>query len=234
MFEKRPFVAEILGAFILTFVGCGSVVSAVATLQKTGGTFGYVEITGIALGFGIALMSAAYCVGHISGGHFNPAVTIGLIVAKRFESSKALGYIIAQCIGAIIAALVLMIAAGGTEFGLGQTTVGDFGVRGAFVMEVILTFLLVFIILGATCSQATAGFAGIPIGLYLGASQIVGIPYSGASLNPARSLGPALFVGGDALTDLWLFIVAPIIGGIAAALIFKLVDPSTECEIKNP
>lgn len=231
MFDRREFCGEVLGTFILTFVGCGSVVSAIAMLEKTGGEFGYTEIIGIALGFGIALMAAAYSVGHISGGHFNPAVSVGLAVAKRFQWSKVPAFVGAQCIGGFIAALLLMVAAGGVKYGLGQTTVGGFGLPGALVMEALLTFLLVFIILGTTCETAVAGFAGIPIGLYLGAAQIVGIPYSGASLNPARSLGPAIFVGGQALTDFWVFLIAPIIGGIAAAVIYKLVDPGPECRI---
>jgi aquaporin Z len=225
MFEQRTFMAEVLGTFILTFVGCGAVVSANAMLGSTNGTFGYVEIVGIGLAFGIALMAAAYSMGCISGGHFNPAVSVGLAVSGRFEWAKVLGYVIAQCIGAILAILLLMLAAGGTELGLGQTTVGKtFGVVGALVMETIMTFLLVLIILGTTSDRAAAGFAGLPIGLYLGAAQIIGIPYSGSSLNPARSLGPALFVGGAALTDLWIYIVAPLVGGVLAALVYKVIE----------
>jgi aquaporin Z len=219
-----------MGTFILTFMGCGAVVSANAMLGSTNGSFGYVEIVGIALGFGIALLAAAYSVGHVSGGHFNPAVSVGLAIAGRFEWKKVLGYVVAQCLGAALAAVLLMVAVGSTTLGLGQTTVGAFGVIGALVMEALLTFLLVFVILGTTCEQAAAGFAGLPIGLYLGAAQIVGIPYSGASLNPARSLGPALFVGGAALTDLWVFIVAPLVGGILAALVYKLLEPTKACE----
>lgn len=222
-FELKPFVAEIVGTFILTFMGCGSVVAANAMLTNTNGTFGYVEIIGIALGFGIALMTAAYSMGPISGGHFNPAVSIGLALDDRFEWAKVIPYVIAQCIGAIVAALLLVVAAGGTQYGVGQTTIGQFGTGGAFIMEALLTFLLVTIILGSTGKKAAAGFAGIPIGLYLGAAQIVGIPFSGASLNPARSLGPAIFAGGAALTDIWLFILAPIVGGVLAALLFKFV-----------
>jgi aquaporin Z len=202
-------------------------------LGTTNGEFGTVEIIGIALGFGIALLAAAYSMGPISGGHFNPAVSVGLALTGRFEWNKVGGYIIAQCVGAILAAVLLMVAAGGTDFGLGQTTVGGFGVAGALVMEAILTFLLVLIILGTTSTKAAAGFAGLPIGLYLGAAQIVGIPYSGASLNPARSLGPALFVGGAALTELWIYIVAPLVGGILAALVYKVLESSavqTEAE----
>jgi aquaporin Z len=214
-----------MGTFILTFVGCGAVVSANAMLSSTNGTFGYVEIIGIALAFGIALLAAAYSVGHVSGGHFNPAVSIGLAISGRFEWAKLLGYVIAQTIGAVLAGLLLMLVAGGTDLGLGQTTAGMFGIGGALLMEALMTFILVFIILGTTCDQAAAGFAGLPIGLYLGAAQIIGIPYSGASLNPARSFGPAIFVGGAALTDLWIFVVAPIAGAVAAALVYKLIDP---------
>lgn len=231
MFERKSFVAEVMGTFILTFLGCGAVVSANAMLGSTNNAFGTVEIIGVALGFGIALLAAAYSVGHISGGHFNPAVSVGLAVAGRFEWKKVLGYVVAQCVGAILAAVLLVVAVGGTTLGLGQTTVGAFGVIGALVMEALLTFLLIFIILGTTCEQAAVGFAGLPIGLYLGAAQIVGIPYSGASLNPARSLGPALFVGGAALTDLWVFIVAPLVGGVLAALVYKLIEPTKACEV---
>jgi aquaporin Z len=193
-------------------------------LASTNGAFGYVEVIGVALAFGIALMAAAYSMGPISGGHFNPAVSVGLAAAKKFEWSKVPGYVIAQSVGAILGAVLLAVVAGGTELGLGQTTVGGFGLIGALVMETLLTFLLVLIILGSTGEKAAAGFAGMPIGLYLGAAQIVGIPYSGASLNPARSLGPALFVGGAALTDLWVFIVAPLIGGVLAALVYDIVE----------
>ena len=224
MFDRKSFVAEVLGTFILTFVGCGAVVSANAMLESTNGTFGYVEIIGIGLAFGIALLAAAYSMGCVSGGHFNPAVSVGLAISGRFEWGKVLGYVLAQCLGAILAALLLMLAAGGTSLGLGQTTAGIFGVGGALVMETLMTFLLVLIILGTTSDRAAAGFAGLPIGLYLGAAQIIGIPYSGASLNPARTLGPAIFVGGAALTDLWIYIVAPLVGGILAALVYKLVD----------
>ncbi len=224
MSDRKSFFAEVIGTFILTFIGCGSVVAAIAMLETSGGQFGFVEIIGIALGFGIALMAAAYSMGPVSGGHFNPAVSIGLALAGRFEWNRLLIYVLGQFIGAITAALLLMVAAGGTGFGLGQTTVGSFGVAGAFVMEAILTFLLVTIILGTTSDEAAPGFAGLPIGLYLGAAQIVGIPYSGASLNPARSFGPALFVGGDALLDFWIYLLAPIIGGILAAVIYKAVE----------
>lgn len=224
MFERESFVAEVLGTFILTFLGCGAVVSANAMLESTNGSFGYVEVIGIALGFGIALMAAAYSMGPISGGHFNPAVSIGLAVAGKFKWSRVVGYIIAQCVGAILAAALLFVAVGSTDLGLGQTTAGIFGVGGALIMEALLTFLLVLIILGSTGEKAAAGFAGIPIGLYLGCAQIVGIPYSGASLNPARSLGPALFVGGAALTDFWIYLLAPVVGGIIAALIYKFVE----------
>jgi aquaporin Z len=172
-------------------------------------------------------MAAAYSMGPISGGHFNPAVSVGLALAGRFEWNKVAGYVIAQCAGAILASILLMVAAGGTGFGLGQTTVGSFGVMGALVMEALLTFLLVLIILGTTSKQAAAGFAGLPIGLYLGAAQIVGIPYSGASLNPARSLGPALFVGGSALVELWIYVAAPLVGGVLAALVYKAFEMSS-------
>lgn len=223
MFERRAFVAEVLGTFILTFVGCGAVVSANAMLASTNGEFGYVEIIGIGLAFGIGLMAAAYSMGHISGGHFNPAVSIGLAVAGKFEWNKVLSYAIAQSLGAILAAFLLMAAAGTTALGLGQTTVGKFDVLGTLIMEALMTFLLVTIILGSTHKKAAAGFAGLPIGLYLGAAQIIGIPYSGASLNPARSLGPAIFVGGEALTQFWIYLVAPIVGGVVAALVHELL-----------
>jgi aquaporin Z len=224
MFNKKSFVAEVMGTFILTFLGCGAVVTANAMLGNTNGEFGYVEIIGIALAFGIALMAAAYSMGPISGGHFNPAVSISLALAGRFEWKKVWSYVLAQCLGAILAALLLMVAVGGTGLGLGQTTVGAFGVMGALSMEAFLTFLLVFIILGTTSAKAPAGFAGLPIGLYLGVAEIVGIPFSGASLNPARSLGPALFVGGAGLTDLWVFFVAPVVGGVVAALVYKVFE----------
>ena len=218
---KKP-LAECIGTFTLVLVGCGSAVIA-------GGDVG---LTGISFAFGLALIGMAYGIGPVSGCHINPAVSLGMVAAGRMTIAEAIPYMIAQVIGAIAAALVLTVIATGkadysiAENGLGQNGwgagyLGEYSMAAAFVFELIATFLFMVVILGATGSTAPAAIAGLAIGLTLVAIHLVGINVTGVSVNPARSLGPALFAGSAAMTQLWLFIVAPILGAVAAGLVFK-------------
>jgi len=222
----KKYLAELLGTGVLVFVGVGSAVIA-------GGKIGFL---GIAFAFGIALLTMVYAIGSISGCHINPAVTVGMLVGGKIGLKDAVGYIVAQCIGAVIAAgLLFFIASGLPGYsiavnGLGQNGYGaaspmGYSLAACAVAEVLLTAMFVFVIFGALSRDAPKGFAGIAIGLALTMAHIVGIPITGTSVNPARSLGPALFVGGTALSQLWLFIVAPVIGGILAALAWKYFEP---------
>ena len=219
----RKLSAELIGTFILVFFGCGS---AVFMGEQIG-------MLGISLAFGLSIVAAAYSLGPVSGAHLNPAVSLGALMAGRMPSSDFVGYVIAQIVGAILAALVIMIIASGNadysvaENGLGQNGygagyLGEYSVLSAFLFEVVATFLFVTVILGATRDTGGAGaFAGLAIGLTLAAIHLVGINITGVSVNPARSIGPALFAGGQALADLWLFIVAPFVGAALAALVEK-------------
>jgi aquaporin Z len=222
MSEKNKYLAELIGTFVLVFFGTGAAVVA-------GKSIGFL---GIALAFGFALLVMVYAIGAISGCHVNPAVTIGMLAAKKIGSKDAVVYIIAQCFGAIIAsALLFAIMTGNPAYniatdGLGQNGYGvaspnGFSLMSGLIAEVILTFIFLMVIFGATSRAAPAGFAGIAIGISLAMIHIVGIPITGTSVNPARSLGPALIVGGTALFQLWLFIVAPIIGAVLAAMVWK-------------
>ncbi len=215
--------AEFVGTFVLVFGGCGSAVLA-------GDKIGFL---GVALAFGLALLAMVYAIGHISGCHINPAVTLGLLITKKMERRDALGYWVAQIIGAIVAsACLLAIAKGGPNGydpasmgfaanGYGAHSPGHYGLMAAAITEVILTFFLVLTVIGATDLKAPVGFAGVPIGLVLTLIHLVGIPVTNTSVNPARSIGPALFVGGWALQQLWLFIVAPLGGAVLAAVVYK-------------
>jgi aquaporin Z len=218
----KKLLAEMLGTGVLVFVGVGSAVIA-------GSKIGYL---GIALAFGIALLTMVYAIGSISGCHINPAVSIAMLVAGKMSLKDAIGYIIAQCVGAIISAgLLLGIASGQAGYslamnGLGQNGYGiasptGYSLAACALAEVLLTAMFVFVIFGALSRDAPKGFAGLAIGFALAMAHIVGIPITGTSVNPARSLGPAVFVGGTALAQLWLFILAPAIGGILAALVWK-------------
>jgi aquaporin Z len=215
---KKP-VAEFIGTFTLVLIGCGSAVIA-------GPDIG---LTGISLAFGLALIGMAYGIGPVSGCHINPAVSLGAVAAGRMTMAEAIPYMIAQVAGAITAALVLWIIASGSagyEGGLGQNGwgtgyLGEYTMVAAFVFEVVATFLFMVVILGATGAGVPTAWAGLAIGLMLVAIHLVGINVTGVSVNPARSIGPALFAGGSALGQVWLFIVAPIIGAVAAGLLFK-------------
>ncbi len=216
--------AEFLGTFWLVLGGCGTAVLA-------GSQVGWL---GVAFAFGLTVLTMAYAIGHISGCHLNPAVSIGLAIAKRFEARDLAPYIAAQVLGALAASSVLyLIASGKTGFdlvgsgfaanGFDDHSPGHYSMNAALISEVVLTFMFLFIILGATDSRAPAGFAPIPIGLGLTLIHLVGIPITNLSVNPARSTGPAVFVGGWALEQLWLFWVAPIVGAVLAGLVYPWV-----------
>jgi aquaporin Z len=218
----KKYVAELIGTFVLVFGGCGTAVLA-------GDHVGYL---GVSLAFGLTLLTMAYAIGPISGCHINPAVTIGLLVAKKIKAGDVLGYIVGQIVGGLLAAAVLLLIlkglpggydpsiSGFAANGYGDHSPGKFGLTSAFVTEVVLTFFLVFTVLGATDVRAPVGFAGLPIGFVLVLIHLIGIPVTNTSVNPARSISQAVFVGGWAIDQLWLFIVAPIIGAVIAAIIF--------------
>lgn len=221
---KRLF-AEFLGTFWLVFGGCGSAVLA-AAFPELG-----IGFAGVALAFGLTVLTMAYAVGGISGGHFNPAVSVGLLVAGRFEAKNLMPYVIAQLVGAILASTLLyLIVSGKADFagiggfatnGYGDASPGKFGLTSALIIEIVLTFLFLMIILGSTHGRVPAGFAPLAIGLALTLIHLISIPVTNTSVNPARSTGPALFVGGVALQQLWLFWVAPIIGAALAGIVHK-------------
>ena len=224
----KRLTAEFLGTFWLVFGGCGSAVFA--ALFLSGQVPLGIGFTGVAIAFGLTVLTGVYALGPISGGHFNPAVTVGLWVARRFDGKDVIPYIIIQCIGAIAASAVLaLILSGKAGFtglgtfaanGYGDHSPGGYNLTSAFVAEAVLTFFFLAVILGATDKRAPAGFAGIAIGLCLTLIHLVGIPITNTSVNPARSLGPALFAqGGWALGQLWLFWVAPIVGGVIGGVI---------------
>ncbi|CAM4320517.1 aquaporin Z [Bordetella muralis] len=221
-------MAELIGTFWLVLGGCGSAVLA-AGFPELG-----IGFAGVALAFGLTVLTMAYAVGHISGGHFNPAVTVGLAVGGRFPTREILPYVVVQVIGAILAAAVLyciasgkpgfdLVASGFAANGYGDHSPGKYALGAALVCEIVLTFGFLFVILGATDKRAPAGFAPIPIGLALTLIHLISIPVTNTSVNPARSTGPALFVGGWAVEQLWLFWVAPIVGAILAALVYRFV-----------
>jgi len=230
--ETKPltkYFAELIGTFVLVFIGTGSAVLASGTTASH--PIGYL---GIALAFGISVMAMVYAIGPISGCHINPAITIAMLTAGKISGKDTAGYIIAQVIGAIAGTGLLLVVAKGMPGysvavnGLGQNGYGDFSpakfdMQSVMIGEIVLTFIFLIIIFGATAKSAAAGFAGIAIGLGLTAIHLIGIPLGGLSVNPARSLAPALFVGGDALAQVWLFIVAPIAGGILAAIVWKMM-----------
>lgn len=219
--------AELLGTFWLVFGGCGSAVISGA-FPNAG-----IGILGVALAFGLTVLTMAYAIGHISGCHLNPAVSVGLCVARRFPASDVLPYVVAQVVGAVIAAGVLyFIAKGAPGFdiasglgsnGYGAHSPGEYRLSSAIVAEVVLTFMFLIVILGATDRRAPQGFAPIAIGLCLTLINLIGIPVTRLSVNPARSTGPAVFVGGWALAQLWAFWVAPIAGAIIAGVTYPAI-----------
>jgi aquaporin Z len=223
----KKLAAEFFGTFWLVFTGCGSAVLA-AAFPEVG-----IGLLGVSFAFGLSVLTMAYAVGHISGGHFNPAVTIGLCTARRIPAASVLPYIIAQLIGAVAAAAVLyLIASGRAGFdvsagfasnGFGEHSPGKYSLLAALVSEVVMTFMFLLIILGSTDRRAVQGMAPIAIGLALTLIHLVSIPVTNTSVNPARSTGPALFVGGWALSQLWLFWVAPVAGASLAGVVHRLL-----------
>jgi len=217
----KKLVAEFLGTLILVLIGCGAAVLMGAQIG----------MLGISLAFGLAIVAAAYGLGAISGAHLNPAVSLGVMLAGRMSFGDFIGYAVAQVAGAIAGAgILLLIASGKADYvlatnGLGQNGfgpgyLGEYSLMSALIFEVVMTFLFVTVILGATAGGAPGAMAGLAIGLTLVAINLAGINVTGASVNPARSIGPALFVGGQALSDLWVFIVAPLAGGALAGLLY--------------
>ena len=221
---SRRMTAEFFGTFWLTFGGCGSAVLA-AGFPGLG-----IGFLGVAFAFGLTVLTMAYAVGHISGGHFNPAVTLGLWAGGRCANKHVIPYLVAQVVGAILAAAVLwLIASGKPDWvaggfaanGYGNLSPGKYGLVACFVTEIVATFFFLFIIIGTTSKGAATGFAGIPIGLALTLIHLVTIPVTNTSVNPARSTGPALFAGGPYIAQLWLFWLAPIAGAIIAGLLTR-------------
>jgi aquaporin Z len=218
-------LAEFIGTFWLVLGGCGSAVLA-AAFPAVG-----IGLLGVSFAFGLTVLTGAYALGPISGGHFNPAVSIGLWAGGRFPASQLLSYIIAQVFGAIVGAGVLyLIASGKADFslaggfasnGYGEHSPGQYSLLAGIVSEVVMTFMFLIVILGATHQRSPAGAAGLAIGLALTLIHLVSIPVTNTSVNPARSTGPAIFVGGWALQQLWVFWVAPIVGAALAGFVYK-------------
>ena len=211
----KKYVAEFIGTFVLVLFACG--VAAV-----TGCAFPEAGYVATALAFGLCIIAMAYSIGNISGCHINPAVSIGCLVAGRMSFKDFVGYVVAQFLGAIAGAAVLMLLIG-TDKGLGCNGLYNGSIGMSFLVEVILTFVFVLVILGVTSKIGNGGMAGIVIGLTLVVVHLFGIPFTGTSVNPARSFGPALLLGGDALSCVWVFIAAPLVGGVLAALVWKFL-----------
>lgn len=226
----KKFFAEFFGTFCLVLFGCGAaVVSGVSSSGPNG-----IGLLGIALAFGLAVVVMVYAIGPVSGCHINPAITVSMLVAGKIKASDAIGYIIAQFAGAIAAAAILYLIQKGIpdivfgEYALGSNGWGTgygggYSTKSAFITETVFTFLFLFVIFATTSKQGNSNMAGLAIGLTLVLIHLVAIPITGTSVNPARSFGPAIFAGGKALSQIWLFIAAPLLGGILAALAWKWV-----------
>ncbi|MBX9821058.1 aquaporin Z [Afipia birgiae] len=223
--NAKKYTAEAIGTFWLTFAGCGSAVLAAAFPQVG------IGLLGVSFAFGLSVVTMAFAIGHISGCHLNPAVTVGLAAGGRFPAGQVVPYIIAQVIGAVLGAgLLYVIASGKAGFdlaggfasnGYADHSPGKYSLLAGFVCEVAMTAMFLFIIMGATHGKAPAGFAPLAIGLALVMIHLVSIPVTNTSVNPARSTGPALFVGGWAIQQLWLFWVAPLIGGVIGGVVYR-------------
>jgi aquaporin Z len=221
----KKYAAELVGTFVLVFGGVGSAVIAGS----------HIGFEGVAFAFGLSLLAMVYTIGPISGCHINPAVTLGVLLAKKIDAKDAVAYWVAQIVGAVIASACILFIANGAAAGYDVATAGlgangygahspgQYSLAAAFLAEVILTMFLVLTVLGSTDIKAPVGFAGVAIGLVLTLIHLVGIPITNTSVNPARSIGPALFVGGWALQQLWLFIVAPLIGAAIAAVVYGAI-----------
>jgi aquaporin Z len=229
---SKRLAAELFGTFWLVLGGCGS---AVLAPNFAGPVHGLgIGFVGVSFAFGLTVLTMAYAIGHVSGCHLNPAVSVGLTVAGRFPARDLVPYVVAQVLGAVLGAYVLsVIASGNPDFhlvaggfasnGYGDRSPGHYALPAAFVCETVMTAFFLFVILGATDKRAPAGFAPIAIGLCLTLIHLISIPVTNTSVNPARSTGPALFVGGAAVDQLWLFWVAPIVGAVIAGIVYPLV-----------
>src|ERR1700761_2887750 len=234
--NAKKLAAEAIGTFWLTFGGCGSAVIA-AGFPHVG-----IGLLGVALAFGLTVLTMAYAIGHISGCHLNPAVTVGLACGGRFPAGEVVPYIVAQVVGAIVGAAVLYaIARGAPNFsiaggfaanGYGDHSPGKYDLMSCLISELVLTMMFLFVIMGSTHGKAPAGFAPVAIGLALTLIHLISIPVTNTSVNPARSTGPALFVGGWALSQLWLFWVAPIAGGVLGGIAYKWLSPDSPAPIE--
>ena len=241
MSNKKQYLAELIGTFWLVLGGCGSAVLAAAFPADNANNPLGIGFVGVALAFGLTVITMAYAIGHISGGHFNPAISFGLWAGKRFPSNQLLPYIVAQVLGAILgAATVYLIASGKPGFvlsgsnplatnGFGEHSPGGYSLGACFITEFVMTFIFLTVILGATDNRAPLGFAPIAIGLALTLIHLISIPVTNTSVNPARSTGPAIFAGTELASQLWLFWVAPILGATLAGFFYANVfkDPST-------
>lgn len=225
----KKYVAEFIGTFSLVLFGCGSAVIAGISGSGPSG----IGLLGISIAFGFSVVAMAYAIGGISGCHINPAVTIGVLTAGKISAKDAIGYMVAQFLGGILGAGILyIIASGRPDFvmgewalgsnGWGEGYLGGYNTLSAYVIETVMTFLFIFVILGSTSKFGNGAMAGLAIGVTLMLIHLVTIPVTGTSVNPARSLGPAIFAGGKALSQLWLFFAAPVTGAILAALVWKL------------
>lgn len=233
----KKYLAELIGTFCLVLFGCGTaVISGPAHVALNGA-----GLLGISIAFGFAVVAMAYAIGGISGCHINPAVTVGVLVAGRMTGKDAVGYIVAQLIGATIAAGILYVIASGTASwimpewalgsnGYGEGYLGNYSTTSAFITEVVFTCIFLFVILAVTSKYGNSTMAGLAIGVTLMLIHLVAIPITGTSVNPARSFGPAIFAGGKALSQLWLFFVAPTFGAILAALIWKFGFETKDAE----
>lgn len=221
MKSVKKYIAEFIGTFVLVLFACGT--AAVVGCSAENGT-GYLLT---ALAFGLVIVAMAYSIGNVSGCHINPAVSIAMLVSGKLSVKDFVGYVVAQFAGATAGAAVLM-ALVGKESGLGANALYNGSIGLSFLVEVILTFVFVIAILGVTSKVENGAVAGIVIGLTLTLVHILGISFTGTSVNPARSFGPALFVGGEALSSVWVFIAAPLVGGVLAALVYKFLASSKE------
>jgi aquaporin Z len=229
---KQRLLAECVGTFWLVFGGCGSAVLA-ASFPEVG-----IGLLGVSVAFGLTVLTMAYSIGHISGCHLNPAVTLGLACAGRFSWSDVAGYMVAQIVGATLGAAILFeiasgapgfsLAAGFAANGYGEHSPGKYTMLAALLAETVLTAMFLVVILGSTSRRAPAGFAGIAIGLALTLIHLIGIPVTNLSVNPARSTGPAVFVGGWAIAQLWLFWLAPLAGAVIGATIYRVIGGDEE------
>jgi aquaporin Z len=229
---SQRLAAEFLGTFVLVLGGCGSAVLAAGFVSDE--VHLGIGFLGVALAFGLTVVTMAYAVGHVSGGHFNPAVTVGLASGGRFAWRDTLPYVVTQVVGAIAAAAVLYVIASGQDGfsasesgfatnGYGDRSPGEYSLLAALVVEVVLTAVFLYVILGVTDTRAPKGFAPLAIGLALTLIHLVSIPVTNTSVNPARSIGPALFAGGDAIAQLWLFVLAPVAGALLAGFTYAVL-----------